>query len=142
MNIRERVLAERQEQNTLGKAKGEDDREAIIVSRHAGAIEFLREEMPEVFGEAPVVEVASREDVIGRIVGGNLPLELAASAYLVFLVLFAGDPPRGKELSPGEMREVGAYVAPFQVSAGLGSVCIFCHVRGWDGWHCTSCGAC
>ena len=115
--------------------------ESIIVSRHPAAVEFLKEERPDLFGDAPVVESATLEDVRGKVVGGNLPLNLAAEAHLVYSVLFDGPPPRGQEYGVTEMREAGAYIAPFRVEAGEGTVCPFCQCRHWSGWHCPACGA-
>ena len=86
----------------------------LIVSRHPATVEFIRQEMPELFGDAPVLESATPEDVREAIVAGNLPLNLAAECRIVYAVLFRGAPPRGQEYGPDELRAAGAYMAPFE----------------------------
>ena len=130
------------EENVLGVGRGEEGIQAVIVSRHPGAIGFLREEIPELFAEAPVLENAGAEDIRGTVVGGNIPLHLAAECFVVYSVGFSGAPPRGQEYNRDEMMEAGAFIEPFQVNRGLGTVCPFCGVRNWEGWHCAACGAC
>lgn len=86
----------------------------IIVSRHPAAVEFIRRELPQ-FALAPVGATATAEDVAGAEVAGNLPLDLAAEAEVVYALLFAGAPPRGQEYSLAEMIEAGAYIRAFRV---------------------------
>lgn len=86
----------------------------IIVSRHPAAVEFIRTEMPA-FRDAPVLASATADDVRGAIVGGNLPLHLAAEAAIVVAVEFRGDAPRGAEYSIEEMRAAGAHLRAYQV---------------------------
>ncbi len=88
----------------------------VIVSRHPAAIEFLRAECPE-FAEAPVLESATEDDVRGAVVGGNVPLHLAAVAAQVVAVEFSGIPPRGVEYGLAEMRAAGAHVSRYKVVA-------------------------
>lgn len=85
----------------------------VIVSRHPATIEFIKKELPELFADAPVLSNATAEDLRGKIVAGNLPLNLAAECEVVYTVLFTGAPPRGQEYSPEEMRAAGAYIAPY-----------------------------
>ena len=92
-----------------------DGRETIIVSRHAGAIEWLAQRgitgtaMPQV----------TPEDVRDKIVIGNLPLHLAAAAHQVGSIdmpdLSAAD--RGRDLTPEEMDAAGARISWYVVSA-------------------------
>ncbi len=88
----------------------------VIVSRHPAAIEFLRAECPE-FAEAPVLESASAEEIRGAVVGGNVPLHLAAVAAQVVAVEFEGQAPRGAEYGLAEMRAAGAHVSRYKVVA-------------------------
>ena len=85
------------------------ERKRVIISRHRGAIQFIKEELPE-FEKAIVMGTATEEDLKGAIVVGNLPINLAAEAFRVFPVLFKGNPPRGQEYTADEMREAGAYI--------------------------------
>ncbi|MEK7182640.1 MAG: CRISPR-associated protein Csx16, partial [Patescibacteria group bacterium] len=57
----------------------------VIVSRHAAAIQFIRETAPAL-AEARVVESATEADVAGQVVYGNLPLHLAALAAEVNVI--------------------------------------------------------
>lgn len=88
----------------------------VIVSRHPAAVEFIRRELPE-FADAPVVATATAEDVAGKDVAGNLPLELAALANVVFAISFTGTPPRGREYSLADMDAAGATIRSFRVQA-------------------------
>jgi hypothetical protein len=89
----------------------------VIVSRHPAAVEFIRRELPE-FADAPVLATATAEDVAGKDVAGNLPLELAALANVVFAVCFPnGNAPRGSEYGIEEMDAAGATIRAFRVQA-------------------------
>lgn len=89
----------------------------VIVSRHPAAVEFIRRELPE-FADAPVVATATAEDVAGKDVAGNLPLELAALANVVFAISFpSGNAPRGQEYSLADMDAAGATIRSFRVLA-------------------------
>jgi len=88
--------------------------EIIIVSRHPAAIAFIRREMPEA-GDAPVLAVATADDVRGRRVVGNLPMHLAALAAEVVAVEFDGDPPRGQEYDLAAMDAAGARLVSYRV---------------------------
>ncbi len=88
----------------------------VIVSRHPAAVEFIRRELPE-FADAPVVATATAEDVAGKDVAGNLPLDLAAHARTVFAISFTGTPPRGQEYSLADMDAAGATIRAFRVQA-------------------------
>lgn len=85
----------------------------LIVTRHAGLVEWLR--LRGIEGD--VVAHATPETVKDRHVFGVLPLNLAAVAASVTNV----DMPRmaaeqrGKDLSPAEMDEAGAELARYVV---------------------------
>lgn len=87
--------------------------EKLIVSRHAGAVEWLRQR--GIVG--PVIEHASEDDVRGRVVYGVLPFHLAALAKELVMI----DTPeiplerRGGDLSPAEMDEFGARLTHYLV---------------------------
>lgn len=86
----------------------------VIVTRHAGAIEWLRQRGIE--GEV-IAQVASPEQIRGKVVVGALPLHLAAEAAEVVAI----DMPRlsaeqrGKDLSPAEMDAAGATLSRYVV---------------------------
>lgn len=88
--------------------------ETVIVSRHAGAIEWLARR--DIVGE--VIAQATPEDVRGRIVVGNLPLHLAALAVKVGSIdlpnLRADQ--RGRDLTPEEMDAAGAVIRWYSVA--------------------------
>lgn len=88
----------------------------VIVSRHAAAIEFIRETLPS-FADTPVIESATADAVRNASVAGNLPLHLAALAREVYAVEFAGAPPRGAEYGLDEMRAAGARISRYTVAA-------------------------
>jgi hypothetical protein len=109
----------------------------VIVSRHPAAIDFIRAADAR-FANAPVVAQATADDVRGRHIAGNLPLQLALLASSVTAVEFTGDPPRGAEYTIEEMRAAGArltsYVvvdaaAPERVAALVSS-----ESHCWAGW--------
>lgn len=92
----------------------------VIVSRHPAAIEFIRYWIAEKTswqGDAEDVEVishATEEEVRGRIVFGNIPLQLGVIAQEVYALEF-DDPPRGQEYTLAEMIEAGARLVPYVV---------------------------
>lgn len=85
----------------------------IIVTRHKGAIEWLRQQGIE--GKA--ISHATADDVRCRKVYGNLPLHLAAEAASVTIISLPDLKPeqRGKDLSPDEMYAAGAHLESFEV---------------------------
>lgn len=87
----------------------------VIISRHAGAIEWLARQ--GITGS--VIAQATAEDVRGKVVVGNLPLHLAALALRVGSIdlpnLAAAD--RGRDLTPAEMDAAGASVQWYEVKA-------------------------
>jgi hypothetical protein len=86
----------------------------IIVSRHPAAVEFIREEMPELT-DAEVFASVTAQDVEGKVVVGNLPLSMACLAAEVIAVEFEGAPPRGQEYGVEDMRAAGAKLARYRV---------------------------
>lgn len=113
----------------------------IIVTRHAGAIEWIRRRMersaqqPVVLRETPdglclscpawaapipILSTATEGDVIGRIVIGNVPLHLASLALQVWAIEFTGNPPRGQEYTAEDMEASGARIRKYRVE----SVCV------------------
>ena len=86
----------------------------LIVSRHAGAIQWLRETFPQLV-HAEVLEQVTPAQVEGRVVVGNLPLYLAARCGEYYALEFTGSPPRGTEYGPDEMRAAGAHLARYIV---------------------------
>src|SRR3990167_11033666 len=93
----------------------------LIITRHAGAVEWLRRRGIE--GE--VIAHATPDQVRGRICYGVVPLNLAALAAEVWTIdmpdLQASD--RGRELTPEEMdgrgAELACYVGPPTNRGGL-----------------------
>ena len=89
--------------------------ETVIVSRHAGAVEWLAAQ-----GVAgTVIEQATAEDVRGKVVVGNLPLHLAAEAHQVGSIDLPGltREQRGRDLTPAEMDAAGAVIRWYIVAA-------------------------
>lgn len=60
---------------------------------------------------------ATEQDVLGKIVAGNLPLNLAALTAEVWAVEFTGQPPRGAEYGLAEMEAAGACLRAYRVEA-------------------------
>lgn len=88
----------------------------VIVSRHPAAVEFIRAS-DERFQDAPIITGnATPDDVMGRIVAGNIPLSLARFAEEVIAVEFDGAPPRGAEYTAADMAAAGARLASYRVS--------------------------
>lgn len=88
----------------------------VIVSRHAAAVEFIRQEAG-LEETVPVIEQATAEDVRGAVVYGNLPLHLAALAHTVIAVEFEGAPPRGTEYTVVDMHAAGARLRAYKVQS-------------------------
>lgn len=85
----------------------------LIVTRHPGAVEWLRNLGIE--GET-VAHVETLPET-PHIIVGVLPLHLAVSAlqegHRVVVIQFTGPPPRGGEYTAAEMDAAGAYLAEF-----------------------------
>lgn len=88
--------------------------ERLIVSRHQATIDMIREWLPE-FADAPVLASASPDDVRGKAVAGNLPLDLAVLAAEYHTIVFDSIPPRGAEWTAAELRAAGARMQEYLV---------------------------
>lgn len=90
-------------------------RETVIVTRHPGAVEWLRRR--GITGE--VLAHVTADDVRGKRVIGALPLHLAALTAAVGSIdlpgLAAAD--RGRDLTPEEMDAAGASIQWYVVEA-------------------------
>lgn len=86
----------------------------VIVTRHSGAVEWLRRR--GITGEV-FEHVSDPAQVADRTVYGVLPLHLAAVADEVISIDLPGLRPdqRGKDLSPEEMDEAGASLRCYRV---------------------------
>lgn len=91
-----------------------NDNDVLIVTRHSGLVEWLRQH--GITGR--VVEQANAETVRGRRVIGVLPLHLAAEAAEVVVVDMPRLRPeqRGQDLTPAEMDEAGAALTTYVVT--------------------------
>lgn len=84
----------------------------IIVSRHAGAVAWLRQR--GIHGR--VIEHATIEQIAGQHIVGNLPLHLAAQTASVTAIEMDVPPEmRGIDLTPGQMDECGAVLRRYVV---------------------------
>ncbi len=94
--------------------------EKVIVTRHAGQIEWLKSRGID----GPVLDRASADDVRGKHVIGTLPLELAAEAAQVSLVRFTNPAARVRlaetkgDIPYEEMNALGAELVTFRVKSG------------------------
>jgi len=86
----------------------------LIVSRHPGAIAWLRANFPWL-SDAEVRESVTASDVEGRIVAGNLPLSLAALCGEFYAIEFSGPPPRGTEYTADDMTAANARLTRYRV---------------------------
>lgn len=91
------------------------DKEFVIVSRHIGAVEWLSRQ--GIHGR--VISHATPEDVVGKVVIGNLPLHLAALAEEVWAIDMPGlsSIQRGGELTADDMERAGARLRRYKVTA-------------------------
>ena len=87
----------------------------VIVSRHPGALSFIRRYLGERADYIPVLAEATREDIEGKIVYGNLPLYLAAFAAKVLAIEFSRSASRGLEYNLADMDSAGAHFAAYSV---------------------------
>lgn len=86
----------------------------MIVTRHAGAIEWLRLRGVE----GAVISHATPDQVRGCAVYGVIPLNLAAEAAEVWAIDLPGLKPedRGSDLTPEEMDRAGATLSGYRVT--------------------------
>ena len=86
----------------------------VIVTRHTGAIEWLRRRGIE----GNVITHATPDDVTGAVVVGALPLNLAALAAEVVTIDMNLPPElRGVDLTPEQMDACGATLRRYRVEA-------------------------
>ena len=87
--------------------------DVLIVTRHTGAVEWLRRQ--GVNGD--VLAHVTADDVRGRVVIGALPLHLAAEAARVGAIDMPNLPPdqRGQDLTAEEMDAAGASISWYQI---------------------------
>lgn len=87
----------------------------IIITRHAGTVEWLRSH--GVTGEV-ISHVSDPAQVAGKIVFGVLPLHLAAQAHAIVSVDMPNLPAekRGVDLTPEEMDRFGARMNVYKVT--------------------------
>ena len=84
----------------------------IIVTRHEGAVEWLRQQ--GITGN--VISHATESDVAGKDVIGILPLHLAALANSVTAIVMDLPPEfRGKDITPEQMDACGAKLVKYEV---------------------------
>lgn len=89
----------------------------FIVTRHAGAVQWVKTNFPS-FREATVLPGnVSEEEIRGSIVVGVLPMRLAA-VCVYYAIEFRGDPPRGTEYSAADMEGAGARLVRYEVQNG------------------------
>lgn len=89
------------------------EEDVVIVSRHVGAVEWLRQR--GITGR--VLPFATAKDVRDKIVIGNVPMFLASLAKKIYSIEFPDLPEeaRGKELSAEEMENYGAKLFAYRV---------------------------
>jgi CRISPR-associated protein Csx16 len=93
-----------------------EEKKTIIVTRHPGALDWLRKHHPEL-GEAEVVSHASPEQIQGARVIGVLPVNLAAVCGEYWHLAMEVPPEaRGKELSREDMERFGCDIEKFVVT--------------------------
>ncbi len=87
--------------------------DTVIITRHKGAVEWLR--LRGITGT--VIEQAAENDVRGKRVIGALPMNLAAltASYVTIDMPKLKLEDRGKDLSPEEMDERGATMIEYVV---------------------------
>ena len=93
-----------------------EERETVIVTRHAGAVAWLAEQ--GVTGEV-IAHVTAPAQITGKVVIGALPLHLAALAAKVGSIDLPNLPAeqRGRDLTPSEMDAAGACIRWYKVQA-------------------------
>ena len=89
--------------------------ETVVVSRHEGAVEWLKNR--GIIGDRIISHVENPVEIEGCIVYGNIPLHLAAVAESVFSVEIPNLPKefRGADLTPEQMDEFGARLRQYSV---------------------------
>ena len=78
--------------------------DGIIVSRHPATVDFIRHDCPGATS-FPIVAEATKEDVEGQHVFGNIPLHLCVLADKVTAIEYDSEPPRDTEYTFEEMKK-------------------------------------
>jgi putative CRISPR-associated protein (TIGR02620 family) len=100
----------------LVNSKKDEYAETIVVTRHKALLEFLKEGSYAYYGDIPVIEHATVEDVKGKHVVGVLPMHLACHAASITEVILDIPPElRGVELSTDQLRECYRGIATYRV---------------------------
>jgi hypothetical protein len=81
----------------------------VIVSRHPAAVAFIRKNDKR-FARSKVIATATKKDVAGKVVAGNLPMHLASEALAVVAIEYEGGlgPRGGEDWSIEQMQAAGA----------------------------------
>lgn len=89
----------------------------VIVSRHPGAVQWLREDHASLLREDyKVIPQVDDPSLLGAAKCiGNLPMHLAARCLEYYAIEFRGAPPRGTECSAEDMRAAGACLRKYRV---------------------------
>lgn len=94
--------------------------QVIVASRHEATINYLRQWFADRNVDTVVMPSVSKEDVTGKIVAGNLPVNLAAYCKQYIAVCLPEDCPRGQELDAEYIRKnirLQAYTIGFLAEA-------------------------
>jgi len=87
----------------------------VVVTRHAGALEWLRKHHPE-FEDCEVLAHARPEDLIGNRVVGVLPVHMASMCAEYWHLEMTVPPDcRGKELTVEDMERFGCHITRYTV---------------------------
>lgn len=90
--------------------------ESVVVTRHPGLVEYLRE-VGVIVGDVAVVTQATPDDVRGKDVIGVLPLSLAVLTNTITeVVLEVPRELRGTELTLSQVREYARGVVTYKVT--------------------------
>lgn len=107
--------------------------EIVIVSKHPAVTEYIIRELSpicpfcdELEWETPgcrlarhqrpkVIASAKGEDVVGKVVIGDVPLSLAARAKLFIAIEYEGSPPKGTDYSIEDMEAEGVYLVAYSI---------------------------
>lgn len=90
-----------------------EEEKVVIVTRHQGAVEWLKSQGIE----GKVISHADADAVRGKVVIGNIPLNLAALAAVVMSIEMPNIKPedRGRDLTSDEMIAAGAQLRAYVI---------------------------
>jgi len=84
--------------------------EYLILTRHSGAVEFIKRNLPE-FKDASVKDFAEPNEIKGKIVAGVIPLVLIPLCKKAYAIVFPKcNAPRGYDITYEQMIEAGAEI--------------------------------